>query len=116
MKVAIVGSRNFIDLEFFKLTMNRLRSVMFVIDVIVSGGAKGVDQFAELYATHNSIRTEIYRPDWDTLGRSAGFIRNMKIVEAADIIIAFWDDESKGTKDTINKALKAKKTCFVFIV
>lgn len=47
--------------------------------------------------------------DWEAHGKRAGFIRNQQIVNYADRVVAFWDGESKGTKSTIDMALKAKK-------
>lgn len=116
MKVAIVGSRNFTDFEFLKLTMTNLGSSLFVIDKIISGGAEGVDRFAEWYTITNDIPTKIFLPDWDLYSKSAGMKRNGLIVANADIVVAFWDGKSKGTKNSIDTALKAKKTCLVFMV
>jgi hypothetical protein len=44
----------------------------------------------------------------------AGLKRNTDIVNASDIILAFWDGQSRGTKDTITKATKAQKPLFIF--
>ena len=41
--------------------------------------------------------------DW-AQGRGAGHARNTIIVEQADRVVAFWDEESPGTRDTIGKA------------
>ena len=41
--------------------------------------------------------------DWDKYGKSAGFIRNKEMVDIADAAIIFWDGDSKGTKDTIER-------------
>jgi len=52
-------------------------------------------------------------PDWDKYRKSAGFIRNQQIIDACTFVLAFWDGKSKGTKDTIDKARKAKKPTFI---
>lgn len=41
--------------------------------------------------------------------RSAAFYRNGMIVQNAGRVVAFWDGESNGTKDSIDKALKSRK-------
>ena len=63
----------------------------------------------EKYAIENGIETLIYKPDWAKYKRGAGVVRNKQIVEAFDLIIAFWDGKSKGTKNSINTAKKMDK-------
>lgn len=113
MKAAIVGSRDFDDYNYLHWVLDKIRA-MFSIDGFVSGGAKGADRLAEVYADSFEIPIEIIKPKWEKFGRSAGMIRNGEIIKAADIVIAFWDGESKGTKNSIDRALKAKKRLFVF--
>jgi hypothetical protein len=102
MKIGVIGSRSFKDYLLLEETMNKLSSRL-TISLIVSGGAKGADALAEQYAHKNNIKTIVFRPDW-SIGKSAAAIRNQKIVENSDIIIAFWDGISKGTKMTIDMA------------
>ena len=113
MKVAIVGSRDFDDYSQLHYVIDRIR-LMYSVDGFVSGGAKGADSFAKIYADSCKIPIRVIKPDWKKHGRSAGFIRNGEIIKAADMVLAFWDGRSRGTKDSIDKALKAKKPCFVF--
>lgn len=49
-----------------------------------------------------------FRADWDTHGKSAGYKRNSQMADHADMLIAFWDGKSKGTKHMIDLA-RAKK-------
>lgn len=76
---------------------------------IVSGGAKGVDRFAQEFAQLYGLKTIIHYPDWDTYGKRAGFLRNQKIVNDADKVVAFWDGISAGTRHSINIALSLNK-------
>ena len=39
----------------------------------------------------------------------AGFMRNTDIINEAELVVAFWDGQSKGTKDSIDKAEKQNK-------
>lgn len=77
-------------------------------DVLISGGAYGVDSAAE-DAARGTWRSVIFNADWQQYGKAAGFIRNGLIVEAADVIVAFWDGSSRGTLDTLKKAKVAGK-------
>lgn len=102
-KVAIVGSREFGDLD-------RVREFVMSLhdgDEVVSGGARGVDSAAESEAKLQGLKVTVFPADWENKGKSAGFERNFQIVAYSDILIAFWDGTSRGTKDSIDKALKA---------
>jgi hypothetical protein len=54
--------------------------------------------------------------DWDKHGKAAGFIRNQEIVDNCDFVVAFWDGASRGTKDTIDRARKAKISTLIIYV
>lgn len=99
MKVAVIGSRTFMNYEEVKRVLSTMK-----ITLLVSGGAKGADSLGERYAKENNIETKIFLPDWNKHGKIAGFIRNTDIVNEAELVIAFWDGISKGTLDSIKKA------------
>ena len=109
MKVAVIGSRSFKDYERLKKVLDTFPK----IDLIVSGGAKGADYLAEMYAYENNIPKKIFRPYWDKYGQVAGFRRNKDIVDEADIIDAFWDSKSRGTKHSIDYANKKNKKLII---
>lgn len=108
MKVAVIGSRGYTDYEKVKKTLSSLH-----ITLLISGGADGADSLGEQYAKEKGIETLIFIPDWKKHGKVAGFLRNTDIVENADLIVAFWDQTSKGTKDSIDKANKANKEILI---
>jgi hypothetical protein len=110
MKVAIVGSREYPNLSKVRQYIQSLP----IDTVIVSGGARGVDKCAEKVAQGIGLQTEIYPADWHKYGKAAGMKRNQQIVEASDRIVAFWDGESRGTKNTIDTAKKLGKGVTVF--
>jgi len=108
MVVAIIGSRNFTDKSYI---YKKLDSIFLSNkpELVVSGGAKGPDQIGINWATNNGIKIKEFYPSWDKYGKSAGVIRNTQIIENSDLVIAFWDGCSKGTKDSIDKAKKLNK-------
>lgn len=105
INVAIVGSRNYPHLDEVYHCVGFLPKD----SVIVSGGALGVDFTAKLAAYDYGLECAEFLPDWQTYGKRAGAIRNRKIVDNADVLIAFWDGESKGTMITVDMARKAGK-------
>lgn len=107
MKIAIVGTRAFTN---YKAASKVLDGFVQDEDIIVSGGARGADSLAERYAEERYLDTIIFKPEWNKYGGSAGMIRNGQIVEECDYVIAFWDNKSKGTADTIRKAENTGKT------
>ena len=108
MKVGVVGSRTFNDYKLLSDTLKKIE-----ITTIVSGGARGADKLGEQYAKENNIPTIIFLPDWDKHGKSAGFIRNTDIINESELVIAFWDQESRGTLDSIEKAKKLNKQVII---
>jgi predicted Rossmann fold nucleotide-binding protein DprA/Smf involved in DNA uptake len=123
MKLAIVGSRTFNTEDNFGLMIDILTSYLFnaadrsfYFDTIISGGAKGADSFAKQFASDFEIEYVEFKADWNTNGKSAGMIRNKLIVDACDMVLVFWDGESRGTKNTIDLAKAAKKPTFIIYV
>lgn len=92
MKVAIIGSRG--------LTVKYMEQYLpSNTTEIVSGGAKGVDTCAREYALAHGIKLTEFKPDYARYGRNAAPLkRNLSIIKYADIVLAFWDGSSHGTK------------------
>jgi len=111
MKIAVVGSREFKNKNFiYKIIDNYFDRQLLYGDIsdteiLISGGARGVDSIAEEYWKMNGGKTIIFKPEWDKYGKRAGFLRNQLIVNEAERLIAFWDGKSKGTKHSIDLAI-----------
>ena len=110
MNIAIVGGRDFNDYTLLKESLSAYISIYSGIpDNIVSGGAKGADTLAAQFAVEMDIPLLVFKPDYQKYGRGATLVRNTQIIENADVVFAFWDGQSKGTKDSITKAKKLQK-------
>jgi len=81
---------------------------------VLSGGATGVDEVARQAAKDRRVPFKLYAADWKTYGKAAGPIRNVAMVKDADVVVAFWDGVSKGTRHTIEAALVQRKRLEVF--
>ena len=99
MKIAVVGSRN--------LTIQNLEKYIPPDTTeIVSGGAKGVDTSAREYALANGIKLTEFLPNYKKYGRSAPLKRNLEIIKYADMVLVFWDGQSRGAKFVIDNCNK----------
>lgn len=107
MKIAIIGSRDVTVCNIGRYVSGR--------DEIISGGAAGADRCAAEYAKKNGLKFTEFLPQYNLYGRAAPIIRNRKIVDYADKIIAFWNGRSKGTLSVIKYAEKTGKICEVII-
>ena len=105
MKIAIIGSRSIptIPIESYIL-QNTTEDIE-----IVSGGAIGVDRCAAEYAKANGFKLTEFLPDYSRYGRAAPIVRNKQIVDYADILLIFWDGQSRGTLSVIRYAEKRSK-------
>ncbi|MBE6652218.1 MAG: DUF2493 domain-containing protein [Ruminococcaceae bacterium] len=108
MKLLIAGSRNIskFDLKPF---------VSDDVDVIISGGAKGIGAVAERYADEHGLQKIVVRPQYDRYRRAAPLKRNEQMVDMADEVLVIWDGVSKGTAYTVKYAEKQGKPVHVVI-
>lgn len=79
---------------------------------VVSGAARGVDETAEGSARARGLEVLSFPADWSQ-GRGAGHARNAEIVAAADIVVAFWDGQSRGTRNSMDRAMAARKPLWI---
>lgn len=98
LALAIIGSRTAVNIDIGA-------HIPPDTSLIISGGARGADTCAANYARAHGIELLEIRPDYaHHPGRIAPLLRNRQIVDAADMVLAFWDGQSHGTKYTINYA------------
>ena len=97
MILAIVGTRNpcVTYKEWEKLLLNKINPDE--IQMIISGGAKGVDTFAKLFAVRHNKPYMEFALQYNVYGRYATLKRNTQIVKEATTVNAFPSAESKGT-------------------
>ena len=108
MKVAVIGSRGLSVADLNKYLPEDT-------DEIVSGGAKGVDTSAREYALAHGLKLTEFLPEYDKYGRGAPLKRNITIIEYADLVLAFWDGKSHGTKFVIDNCKQRGVPVKVFL-
>lgn len=105
-KIIIAGSREFNDYDFLKKKLDHLlKNIKSPIE-IVCGMAKGADTLGEKYANEKKHKIKHFKPDWNRFGNSAGYIRNEEMAKYANACVAFWVNESRGTKHMIDLSQK----------
>lgn len=76
--------------------------------ILVHGTALGADQMASMIWLDLGGAVEPHPADWDTYGKSAGFVRNQKMVDlGANLCIAFIHNNSRGASMTARIANQA---------
>lgn len=105
MKAGVFGCRTSFTYEQVAAVLSE-----HVFDVIVSGGAAGVDSFAAQFANEHSIKLIEFLPDFSQgYDPSQYFLRNRRIVQESDVLFCFWDGRSHGTSYTLEYALSQGK-------
>lgn len=103
----ICGGRYFARQEMFDSVMSLLCEKNGCPDRIVHGGATGADAMADAWGKRMAIDVIAMPADWAT-GRSAGPIRNQRMLEdhTPAVVVAF--PGGKGTADMVRRAKEAK--------
>lgn len=84
MKLLIAGSRSINDFDLSPYISSD-------VDVIISGGAGGIDTLAEQYADAHRISKYILRPKYNLYGKAAPLKRNEEMIKMADMVLVIWD-------------------------
>ena len=116
IKVIIAGTRDFNDYDFLKKNVDYFLQGINPNNEeieIVSGNARGADKLGERYAKEHNLPVKLFPANWDKYGKRAGYLRNQEMANYSDVLIAFWDEKSKGTKHMIDIAKKQDLTVIV---
>ena len=111
--VGIIGSKNFKDSNLIHAWLDRLDLELGPFDKLIIGGVGGTDTSAEKWAKNNRKEIKVYYADWSTYGKKAIFVRNIFIVDNSDILIAFWDGDSKDSAHAIRISRASNKPLLV---
>jgi len=110
MKVLITGSRKTTNVNFiFSILEKHIDKKQ---DIIIHGGANGVDSIVESWCQLHDIKSIIIRPIYPK--REYYLHRNAEMIGMCDKCLALWDGNSRGTKFTYQYAKKRNKKVEVF--
>ena len=110
-RVGIVGSRHFPDLDRVARYVRELPADAS----LVTGSASGVDATAARAARARGLPVRVIAASFEE-ARDAGAAasRNQRLVDLCDVLVAFWDCSSPGTRRTVESALDSGKEVHVF--
>ena len=102
MKLLVCGGRDYQDFAAVYREIERLKP-----DVVIHGAARGADSLAGIAAQRMGITVWPFPADWKMHGKSAGPIRNRKMLKEGmpDKVLAF--PGGRGTADMIAQAKAA---------
>ena len=113
MRLGIVGSRNpgvsYQDWE--NLLLEKIDPPK--VEMVISGGAKGVDTYAKIFAARHHIPYMEFAPQYSTYGKYATLKRNTQIVTESSTVLAFPTADSRGTLHSIREAKRLKRNLII---
>lgn len=142
-RIIVAGGRNFNDADRLKDELSAILTpyakgnfdagtfTMTYKVIFVCGYARGADTLAEEFARSRGIAVDPYPANWgDIEGKPAheikvgkngkeywtraGHFRNQEMADNADVLVAFWDGKSTGTKDMIKRATLNRLETHIF--
>lgn len=113
MKVLVCGGRNFKNRSGLMDFLAKLHAEKIFTEVI-HGGALGADTFAGEFARKLSIQENVFYPDWDRFGMSAGVLRNLQMLEEAQPDLVVVCPGGRGTAHMHEQALKYQVPVVVY--
>ena len=115
-RILVCGDRNWRD--YLPIAREIINQMPTPNTVIIHGACRGADTLAAHVAGWLGLRVESYPAQWQKYGKGAGPIRNQQMLDEGkpDLVLAFHPNlaHSKGTKDMVKRARKARIEVRVF--
>jgi hypothetical protein len=123
VRVLVCGDRHYDSEDYVHLRLDEQDARQPTgLSHIIDGTAAGADTFGYTWRMKRGRSGQRFRPHWrhdegcepgcvKPQGRKAGVLRNQQMLDEGkpDLVIAFHDNiaESRGTRDMINRSVKA---------
>ena len=113
MRLGIVGSRNpgVSYQEWENMLLERIDPSK--VEMVISGGAKGIDSYAKIFAARHRIPYMEFAPQYSAYGKYATLKRNTQIVQESSVVAAFPTPDSKGTLHSIRETKRLDKRLII---
>jgi hypothetical protein len=98
VRIIVAGTRNWADKKLFhEVIVDYIERFSEAI-LFISGAARtGADRYIIDWCKKYQYPCMEMPADWDTHGKSAGYVRNTEMSEVGTHLVCFWDTKSKGT-------------------
>lgn len=103
MNLIVAGSRDFNNYFLAKQYLDVIHK-KYNICCVVRGLARGADMLGYMWAKENNVQVMEFPADWDRFGKRAGYLRNEEMSKVGTHLLAFHQNNSKGTQHMINIA------------
>lgn len=104
MKLLVCGGRDYTNKVQAFAALDEVHT-SFGITEIIEGGARGADRLGREWAQVRGIPYTTFPADWETHGKSAGFIRNEEMAKSRpDGCLAF--PGGAGTRHMVTTAMR----------
>jgi hypothetical protein len=106
MKVLVCGGRDFDDYSKLCEVLDGIDKGHMIRELI-HGAARGADRLAAQWAWAHGVPVNAFAANWSKEGRSAGPLRNQRMLELGkpDLVVAFKG--GRGTADMVARARAA---------
>jgi YspA, cpYpsA-related SLOG family len=107
MRVVVSGSRGWGGHSHVEVSRvyKRLEELPRGTVILHGDASRGADRIADKAAKTLRLKVERHPAPWQMLGKRAGIVRNIEMLDTKpDLVIAFWDGESRGTGHMIHAA------------
>ncbi len=103
----VCGGREYDNFTYAFIVLDDIAKDHGPIDLLVHGGARGADEAARAWASSRNVKHKAYLAQWGRYGRSAGIVRNIRMLDDSkpDLVVAFPGNQ--GTTHMKNIARKA---------
>lgn len=111
VKLLVTGSRSITDKQRVWTLLDQVRPRP---DLLIHGGAKGVDTLAGAWAKEHQVPVKVVRPNFKAWPVNkyrwrAYTVRDYDMVDMATHVVAIWDGKSSGTRITMEYAQRPEK-------
>lgn len=113
MNLIIAGSRDLTPIDLINRFAGKLDR-KYGVSHVVSGKARGVDTAGEFWAVEHGKQIIDMPADWDRHGKKAGILRNVEMLQQADIILVIMHNDSRGSTHMATIAKASGKPTYVY--
>lgn len=118
MRLLVCGSREWTDRAYLYGVLDGIHASQEVTAVI-EGEASGADSMSRDWALGHGIGVVRFAVDWrpnGVLDRGAGIKRNAAMLRHGkpELVVAFWDGRSPGTRDMVGRSREAGLEVWIF--